>query len=232
MITSKKVSMNWSASDAANRGARDSTRTSQTKTREDRLSVPDISRDRSSARVFIGIKVAPEIAEELATLARCLEAYPVRLIRPADIHLTLVPPWTEANIAGAIETLRNALGPFSSFDLVFQRAQYGPTLERPRLLWVECPVTTELAELHKQIAAAFERTDELPFRPHATLVRIPKHGRKIARETPIDRKLLHMQRVRSIELFGTPKRADEGYHVIASLPLHDAADRASSSTPC
>lgn len=181
--------------------------------------------------MFIGIKVAPEIAQELATLARCLEIYPVRLIRPADIHLTLVPPWNETDITGAIESLRNVLHPFSRFDLVFERAQYGPTLARPRLLWVECAVTTALTELQKHLVAAFERTDERPFRPHITLVRIPKKGRTIAREIPIDRKLPHVQRVQTIELFQSPKRSDEGYRVIASLPLPEAVDPAVSAEP-
>jgi hypothetical protein len=44
------------------------------------------------ARVFVGLKIAPEIATELAQLAAVLEKLPVRLVKPADIHLTLVPP--------------------------------------------------------------------------------------------------------------------------------------------
>ncbi|VFU16630.1 protein of unknown function (plasmid) [Methylocella tundrae] len=75
------------------------------------------SDERPGARVFIGIRVDPEIARQFATIARSLEIYPVRLIRAADIHLTLVPPWTETNIADAVEGLRHALQPFGSFNL-------------------------------------------------------------------------------------------------------------------
>ncbi len=35
------------------------------------------------------LKIAPEIATELAHLAAPLEKLPVRLVKPADIHLTL-----------------------------------------------------------------------------------------------------------------------------------------------
>lgn len=187
--------------------------------------------DRTAARLFVGIKVAPEIAEALAASARCLEAYPVRLIRPADIHLTLVPPWNEVDLAGAVERLRDALRSFGSFDLAFEHLNYGPTPERPRFLWAECAPTTELAELQKQLAVAFEKVDERPFRPHVTLARIRSRGRKIAHENPIDRKLLHGQRVRSIELFQSPQRGDEGYRVIGSLPLRETIDPALSVEP-
>jgi RNA 2',3'-cyclic 3'-phosphodiesterase len=43
--------------------------------------------------VFIGLKVTPEIARELTQIAAGLKEPSVRLLAPADIHLTLVPPW-------------------------------------------------------------------------------------------------------------------------------------------
>lgn len=53
-------------------------------------------------RVFVGVKVAPEIADELARLAQGLERFAVRLAPSADIHLTLVPPWNEASMSEAV----------------------------------------------------------------------------------------------------------------------------------
>lgn len=183
------------------------------------------SSERSGARVFIGIKVAPEIAQELAMVAHSLEIYSVRLIRAADIHLTLVPPWNETNIAGAVEGLRHALQPFDSFNLVFEHLHYAPTLEGPKFLWAECAVTDELRELQKHLLTAFKQTDEKrPFRPHVTVARIRKDGRIIAREHPIDQKLMFKQRVQFIELFQSPESANGGYQVIASLPLRETAD--------
>ena len=43
------------------------------------------------ARVFVGAKVAPEIVHELTQIAAGLKERSVRLVAPADIHLTLVP---------------------------------------------------------------------------------------------------------------------------------------------
>lgn len=46
-------------------------------------------------RIFVGMKIVLDIARELARLAESLKGFPVRLVSPADIHLTLVPPWRE-----------------------------------------------------------------------------------------------------------------------------------------
>jgi 2'-5' RNA ligase len=89
-------------------------------------------------RVFVGIKVASHIAGELAKLVKPLERLPVRLIPPADIHLTLVPPWNEADVPGAIEKLHKAVRGLQTFTLTFAHFAYGPARRRPRLLWAEC----------------------------------------------------------------------------------------------
>jgi hypothetical protein len=63
-------------------------------------------------RVFVGLKLTPQIAQELAALARPLERHGARVVSSADIHLTLVPPWNETRITEAIETLRSAFPRF------------------------------------------------------------------------------------------------------------------------
>src|SRR3974390_1576781 len=58
------------------------------------------------ARIFLGTKGTTEIAHELAQIAAGLKEQSVRPVAPADIHLTLVPPWSEASIPEAVEKLR------------------------------------------------------------------------------------------------------------------------------
>jgi 2'-5' RNA ligase len=170
-------------------------------------------------RIFVGLKIAAEVAGALAELARPLERYAVRLVPRNDIHLTLVPPWNESRIADAIETLRTAVGGFGTFVLAFAHLGYGPTLRHPRLLWVDCAASNELKNLRTALLAAYGRTDARPFQPHVTLARIPKNGRAIARHTPIDRMLSLTQCVNSVELFQSPPKGQSGYQVIASLSL-------------
>ncbi len=174
-------------------------------------------------RVFVGLKIAPEIASQLAQLAAALEQSSVRPVVPTDIHLTLVPPWNETSIPDAIEKLGRIAGTFGAFQLIFQHAGYGPQPRRPRLLWVDCAATDEIAALRAALLQAYGQTDERPFQPHVTLARIRGDGVAIARKHPIDRPLSLSQRVESIELFQSPPAGGSGYQVLASLRLGEAA---------
>jgi 2'-5' RNA ligase len=171
------------------------------------------------ARVFVALKIAPEIAGELARVARELERFPVRLIAPADIHLTLVPPWNESSIPDAVEKLRRVAESCDGFTLEFRRVGYGPEPRRPRLLWAECAAGPEIAQLRAMLSLAFEQTDDRPFRPHVTLARLRGNGAIIARKYPIERDLVLTQRVYSVELMQSPPPGGSGYEVLASLPL-------------
>jgi len=175
------------------------------------------------ARVFVGLKIAPEIASQLAEFATALDKPSVRPIARADIHLTLVPPWNETSTQNAIEKLgRVALG-FGAFPLIFQHVGYGPQPRRPRLLWAGCAATDEIAALRTALLQVSGQTDERPFQPHVTIARIRAHGPAIARERPIDQPLSLTQRVESIELFQSPPPGGSGYQVLASLRLGEIA---------
>jgi 2'-5' RNA ligase len=182
-----------------------------------------------SARVFVALKMAPAIADELAKVARELERFPVRLIAPADIHLTLVPPWNEASIPDAIEKLRRVADRCDDFTLEFRYVSYGPEPRRPRLLWVECAATPEIAQLHAMLLLAFGQVDERPFRPHVTLARLRGNGAIIARKHPIDRGLVLTQRVGSVELMQSPAPGGSGYKLLASLLLGTSRESSSST---
>jgi len=171
-------------------------------------------------RVFVGIKVAPDIAEELAKLVQPLEGLPVRLIPAADLHLTLVPPWNEAAISAAIEKLHEAICGLRGFTLTFERIAYGPTRrQQPRLLWAECAPAEDALEMQALLLATFGQSQERPFRPHVTLARLQRIGRAIAGKHPFDQTLSLIQRVKTIELFKSPRKGERGYVVLDSVPL-------------
>ena len=181
------------------------------------------------ARVFVALKMAPEIAGELARIARELERLPVRLIAPADIHLTLVPPWNEVSMPDAVGKLGRVADGFGDFTLEFRHVGYGPEPRRPRLLWAECAAGLELARLHAELLLAFGQTDERPFRPHVTLARLRGSGSGIARKHPIDRDLALTQHIGSVELMQSPAAGEHGYKVLASLSV-DAKPKFPSPT--
>jgi len=174
-------------------------------------------------RIFVGLKVAPEIASELARIARVLERFDARLVAADDIHLTLVPPWDEVSIPDAVGKLGRVAPGFGAFVLTIQHVGYGPDLRRPRLLWADCAAVDELAALRAALLDAYNQTDERPFRPHVTLARIRENGRAIAQKHPIDRSLSLTQWVESVELFRSPAPGERGYRILASVRLADAS---------
>jgi len=172
------------------------------------------------ARIFVGIKIATEVAGELVELSRPLEGRGARLVPRDDIHLTLVPPWNETDIAGTIERLHTVASHIDCFLLTIVHLGYGPDLRHPRLLWADCIASEELTDLWAALMIAYGRTDARPFRPHVTVARIRRNGRLIARANPMDRDLRLTQYVNSIELFQS--RHQNGYRVIVSQPLAGA----------
>jgi 2'-5' RNA ligase len=84
------------------------------------------------ARIFVALKLAPALAEALAVLAAPLKRFGVNPIAPADIHLTLVPPWNEAAIPDAIDKLRQAAARCVPFTLAIDQIAYGPERRWPR----------------------------------------------------------------------------------------------------
>ncbi|MEJ2375903.1 MAG: RNA 2',3'-cyclic phosphodiesterase [Pseudolabrys sp.] len=173
----------------------------------------------AAVRVFVAVRIKPEIAEELAGMARVLERYPVRLVAPADIHLTLVPPWNESDVQAAIETLRGVVAHAAPLPLAFERLCYGPPARRPRLVWAECADDERLSALHAALLTAFGRHEERPFRPHVTVARIRGNGAALARKQPIERDLAFVQQVEALTLMQSPPAGERGYRALASLPL-------------
>jgi 2'-5' RNA ligase len=178
-------------------------------------------------RVFVGLKMAPEIARDLAQLAAGLEKLSVRLVPSADIHLTLVPPWREASVPDAMEKLRLVAARSGAFCLTFQHVGYGPKPKRPRLLWADCAAAEEIMALHAALLQTYTQQEEKrPFRPHVTLARIRGNGQEIARKHPIDQELSLKQRVETVELFRSPPPGESGYLILASFRLGEESKTA------
>lgn len=176
-----------------------------------------------AVRVFVAVRIAPEIAAELAGMARVLEQHPVRFVAPADIHLTLVPPWNETAVPAAVETVRGVAAQAAPFLLAFERLSYGPQPRRPRLVWAECADNEALSALQEALVVAFGQHEERSFRPHVTVARIRGNGAALARKQPIARDLAFVQQVETVALMQSPPAGEHGYRVLAALPLGKAA---------
>jgi 2'-5' RNA ligase len=170
----------------------------------------------------VALKIAADIAQELASFSAEIAGPAIRRIAVGDIHLTLVPPWRESSIPDAIAKLARVAAAHSPFELAFRHVGYGPEPRWPRFLWAECAPDGRLAELRAALLAAYAQTDERPFRPHVTLARIRSNRAAIARKHPFSRNLVFSQPVASVELMQSPPAGGTGYTVLASLPLRVA----------
>jgi RNA 2',3'-cyclic 3'-phosphodiesterase len=121
------------------------------------------------------------MAEQLALFIAGLEASFVRAVAPADIHLTLVPPWNETAIPDAIAKLGRVTGRFSGFWLDLCYVGYRPQPRRPRLVWVDSAIADDGA-LHGALLEAFGRNEVCPSHPHVALARIQVDGSAISRK--------------------------------------------------
>ena len=154
-----------------------------------------------TARVFVGLKVAPEIAQELAQLAHSLEDPTSRLVPSADMHLTLLPPWDKTCIPETTEKLRAALSGLEPFTLTFARLGYWPSRYHPRILCAECTPTDELKALQSALMHAFGQKDNWSFQPHVTLARMQRGRTVAAAKNQIDHELSLVQSINSVALF-------------------------------
>ena len=195
-------------------------------TQSTRLAQMNDESETRRARIFVGLKVNSDIADQLAALVGELRGTRARLVSASDIHVTLVPPWQETSLDQAIGSLRKVAGPFTPFSLKFLRLRYGPQPRRPNLLWVDCAATDEITALRNSLMRAFGQEGNRPFRPHVTLARIRDGERSFARRHPIDRDLDLVQMVKTIELFQSPPPGATGYQVLASVELRGRAGAA------
>jgi 2'-5' RNA ligase len=170
-------------------------------------------------RMFLGLKIAPNIAQDLAQRARHLERSPSRFVPSEDIHLTLLPPWNETSIPDAVQKLRATSNRLAPFPLSFKHLSYWPDHRRPRLLCAECTATDALTALQSALLNAFGRTNDRPFQPHVTLARMQRGAKAAIAKSELDQDLALEQLVGTVELFQSPKPPAKGYAILASVPF-------------
>lgn len=173
-------------------------------------------------RIFVGIKVSPEIASVLSDMQKELQGLPVRLVRPQNMHVTVVPPWGSRDWKMDAEKIRSALlNADVRSQMAFDRVSYGPTARYSRLVWASGPASQDLFGLKKVLANALDLAIDRPnFVPHVTIARFAEEDRKAFLLHPFDRKLAISMPVHTVELLLSP-RAGGDYQILESFPLFE-----------
>jgi 2'-5' RNA ligase len=178
-----------------------------------------IRRLHAPKRVFIGIKLSEELADNFVDLQSAFGELPARFIPPQDIHLTLVPPFETRDLPFVKSELKRALAETHRFKLRFLRLEYAPDKERPRLAWVLCTATRDLVALKKKLLHAFEHKEKVPSVPHMTVARFKKADAEEVARRRISRPVRFVMDAESVELFESPHKGGSGYKVLASVHL-------------
>lgn len=121
-------------------------------------------------RIFIAIKISPEIQKKADDWKAGFAALPVRWISGENLHITLIPPLEEENILEIISKAEKIRGKIPPFDIEFKIITYGPDFNNPRLIWACGNAVESLVKLKKEIAGLLGAKKLIrEFKPHLTL---------------------------------------------------------------
>lgn len=123
------------------------------------------------SRIFVAVMTSVAFGQSVLTWKTKHAALPLRWIAPANLHLTLIPPWYATNIKSIQQKLQD-LKASRSFSLRFHSVVIGPDTSRPRLIWVVGDRSDDLIRLKQSVEVLFGKIPEnRPFSPHITIAR-------------------------------------------------------------
>ena len=85
-------------------------------------------------RVFIGIKVSKQLQKKVREWRKIHADLPVRWIKDRNLHMTLVPPWYEDDVAKAVRKLHAV--PFKKHIITFDRVGIN---FKHKVIWIGKP---------------------------------------------------------------------------------------------
>lgn len=127
-------------------------------------------------RIFVALPLSRSLQKTVRRWQKDHTRLPVRWIKPENLHLTLIPPWWVADPTPVWHLLEGDTFKrchlFDGLALTLERVAFGPTPQRPRLIWAMGKTSPKLIKLKKQLEETLRRpAAKRPFKPHLTLAR-------------------------------------------------------------
>lgn len=133
------------------------------------------------ARLFIAIKIVPDLRQGVARVQKDLQVFDlgIRWVAVENIHLTLrfLGEIKEERIQGIKDILTSVGQGHNGFDMELRHLGVFPTERNPRVIWVSCQEKTgTLARVYEElenglVGMGLEKDDH-PFSAHITIGRI------------------------------------------------------------
>lgn len=186
-----------------------------------------------SKRVFLALKLSPEIQQRILTWQQEHRNLPVRFPPAEHLHVTIVPPWETEDVDVLIERLRYAVSKpkfglahygFSphTASLKFDRIIYGPEPGDIHLIWLTGQAPEWVIGFRQQLLRTlWQPVTVEPFLLHVTIARFPKHlGQQIAKEYPINESLQWASQTTTLALLESRLTNPVAeYQTLAEFPL-------------
>ncbi|OGZ41610.1 MAG: 2'-5' RNA ligase [Candidatus Ryanbacteria bacterium RIFCSPHIGHO2_02_FULL_45_43] len=152
-------------------------------------------------RVFVAIGISEELKGRISQWQNKFSTLPVRWIGKKNLHVTIIPPWYEENVEKVKQAIQEAVCHVGFFDLQFHRITFGPSQNRPRLIWIEGPSPKKLIDLTMKLEKVLRKKSERrSFLLHLTVARFKPEIYSTFSIKQLDEKVLWNEKVASVVL--------------------------------
>lgn len=171
-------------------------------------------------RIFVAIRADEALADKIAEWREKYKNLSVKWVAPESLHITLVPPWYEAEVEKVAAKLKRISS--EPFEMVFDRVTFRPRGKSPRLIWVEGIAPEEVRILVKSLERALgRRSAKRSWKLHLTLARFSPQKFAASDVEKINVPVHWKMEVKSFVLMESqpsPKGAE--YGIIGEYELH------------
>ena len=173
-------------------------------------------------RVFVAVRATDSITQ-ICTERQRRAGLPTtaRFVQPADMHITLVPPFALAGLHDAMTRIESAVSAVSAFSVLTDCFTYAPARSRATMLWLRFTPCAELLQLKNSLSEAFGcHQAHQQFIAHITIARLPRHFRVSAEEYAQMRTRIDLSMpVGAVELLESPPGIFGNYSTLGAVPL-------------
>lgn len=129
-------------------------------------------------KIFIEISVPDQLRRRLMQKTAQWSELPSKWMKEENLHLTVafIGYVDESVIPDICQKINEVVNDFESFEIVFDKIEFGPDTENPKMVWLSGQPNLELGKLNELVeqALGMRPQEHKEYRPHITLGRIRK----------------------------------------------------------
>jgi RNA 2',3'-cyclic 3'-phosphodiesterase len=129
-------------------------------------------------KIFIEITVPQQLRKRLVQKTSQWSDLPVKWLKEENLHITVsfIGYVDESVIPDICQKINEAVNNFESFEIVFDKIEFGPDAENPKIIWLIGEPSADLGKLNEAVeqALGMRPQEHKEYRPHITIGRIRK----------------------------------------------------------